>query len=41
VRGVFLQGSGVASLAGQLWPMGVIGVLTLVAAGWLFRRRIT
>lgn len=41
VRGVFLQGSGVASLAGQLWPMGVIGVATLAAAGWLFRRRVT
>ncbi|MBW4092314.1 MAG: ABC transporter permease [Proteobacteria bacterium] len=41
VRGVFLEGSGVDALAGQYWPMGVMGVVTLAAAGWLFRRRVT
>ena len=39
VRGVFLEGSSVSSLVPQYWPMAMIGVVTLVAAGWLFRRR--
>jgi ABC-2 type transport system permease protein len=39
VRGVFLEGSSVSSLASQYWPMAVTGVVTLAAAGWLFRRR--
>jgi ABC-2 type transport system permease protein len=40
VRGVFLEGSSVSSLASQYWPMAVIGVVTLTAAAWLFRRRV-
>ena len=41
VRGVFLEGAGLVPLASQLWPMAVIGVATLAAAGWLFRKRVT
>ena len=41
VRGVFLEGAGLASIASQLWPMALIGVITLAAAGWLFRKRVT
>ena len=41
VRGVFLEGLGVGALAGQYWPMAVMSVVTLTAAGWLFRRRVT
>jgi len=40
VRGVFLQGAGLGSLAAELWPMALIGTATLAAAGWLFRRRV-
>ncbi|HTN12792.1 MAG TPA: ABC transporter permease [Acetobacteraceae bacterium] len=41
VRSVFLEAAGVDTLAAQYWPMAVIGAASLVAAGWLFRRRIT
>lgn len=41
VRGVFLEGATLAQLASQLWPMAVIGFVTLAAAGWLFRKRVT
>ncbi len=41
VRGVFLEGSGVGALTGQYWPMAVMAAVTLAAAGWLFRRRVT
>ena len=40
VRGIFLEGSSARSLMPQFWPMAVIGVITLAAAGWLFRRRL-
>ena len=41
VRGVFLEGDGFILLADQFWPMAVIAVVTLSAAGWLFRHRMT
>ncbi len=41
VRSVFLEGASMASLTAQYWPMAVIGVVTLAAASWLFRRRVT
>ncbi len=40
VRGVFLQGAGLSMLAQQFWPMAVIGLISLAAAGWLFRKRV-
>ena len=40
VRGVFLQGAGFGELAPQFWPMAAIGLVTLAAAGWLFRKRV-
>ena len=40
VRGVFLEGDGYALLVDQYWPMAIIGVLSLAAAGWLFRHRM-
>ena len=39
VRGVFLEGSGYAALMPQYWPMALIGLITLIAAAWLFRKR--
>ena len=40
VRSVFLEGAGVFELASQFWPMAAIAVVTLAAAGWLFRKRV-
>lgn len=40
VRKVFLEGAGMDVLWGQYWPMAVIGLTTLAAAGILFRHRM-
>jgi ABC-2 type transport system permease protein len=40
LRGVFLEGASFQLLIGQFWPMAVIGVVSLTAAGWLFRHRM-
>jgi ABC-2 type transport system permease protein len=40
LRKVFLEGAGFDVLYNQLWPMAVIGVVTLMLAGWLFRHRM-
>lgn len=40
LRAVFIEGAPFALLADQIWPMAIIGVCTLTAAGWLFRHRI-
>ncbi len=40
LRSVFLKGSTIPMLAHQYWPMGVIGLVCLCFAGWLFRRRM-
>jgi ABC-2 type transport system permease protein len=41
VRGVFLEGADVSSLAPQYGPMAAIAAVTLTSAAWLFRRRTT
>lgn len=38
-RGVYLEGYGVSDLIPQYWPLALIGVFSLLAAGWLFRHR--
>ena len=40
LRGVFLEGMPFNLLIDQFWPMAVIGITTLTAAGWLFRHRL-
>jgi len=40
LRGVFLEGTPFSLLLDQFWPMAVIGVVNLTAAGWLFRHRM-
>jgi len=40
LRKVFLEGAGFEVLAPQLWPMAVIGVVSLGLASWLFRHRL-
>lgn len=40
LRSVFLEGATASMLWGQYWPMGVIGIATLICAAFLFRRRM-
>ncbi len=40
LRKVFLEGAGFDVLMNQLWPMAVIGAVTLALASWLFRHRM-
>lgn len=40
LRGVFLEGYSYGDLVDQYWPMALIGLVCLVAAGWLFRHRM-
>jgi pyoluteorin transport system permease protein len=40
-RSVYLEGAGIDLLAPDLWPLAVIGALTLSIAAWTFRRRMT
>ena len=40
LRGVFLQGTPFHLLVSQFWPMAIIGLVNLTAAGFLFRRRL-
>ncbi|MCF8033629.1 MAG: ABC transporter permease [Desulfarculaceae bacterium] len=40
IRSVFLEGADLELLLPLYWPMAVIGVVTLIIAGWLFRRRL-
>ncbi len=40
LRGVFLEGAGLHLLRGEMWPLALIAVATLAAAGLLFRHRM-
>jgi ABC-2 type transport system permease protein len=40
LRKVFLEGAGFDVLLNQLWPMALIGSVSLILAGWLFRHRM-
>jgi len=40
LRKVFLEGAGFDVLLPQLWPMAVIGVVSMALASWLFRHRM-
>jgi len=40
LRGVFLEGDSYALLVDQYWPMSLIALVSLTAAGWLFRHRM-
>ncbi|MTJ80578.1 MAG: ABC transporter permease [Telmatospirillum sp.] len=39
VQRIFLEGVGLDRLLPDLWPLAVMGVLSLAAASWLFRHR--
>jgi ABC-2 type transport system permease protein len=38
---VYLEGAGLGQLMPELWPLAIIGLLTLSAASWMFRNRLT
>jgi ABC-2 type transport system permease protein len=38
---VYLEGAGLDLLVGDLWPLAVIGVITLSFSSWFFRHRLT
>ncbi len=38
---VYLEGAGFAELWPELWPLALIATLTLSAAAWMFRERLT
>jgi ABC-2 type transport system permease protein len=40
VRSVFLEGQPISILFNQYWPLALIGLVTLILAGWLFRHRM-
>jgi ABC-2 type transport system permease protein len=40
LRKTFLEGVGFDVLIHELWPMALIGLITLSLAGWLFRHRL-
>ena len=41
IHRVYLEGAGLADLLPQLWPLALVGVVTLSAASWMFRNRLT
>jgi ABC-2 type transport system permease protein len=40
LRSIFLEGANIDLLIHQMWPLALIALVTLSAAGWLFRRRM-
>jgi ABC-2 type transport system permease protein len=40
-RRVYLEGTGLTQLVGDLWPLVAIGAVTLPVAAWMFRNRLT
>jgi ABC-2 type transport system permease protein len=38
---VYLEAAGLDRLAGDLWPLAAIAAVTLPAAAWMFRHRLT
>jgi ABC-2 type transport system permease protein len=41
VHRVYLEGAGLDRLMPDLWPLAVIALVTLSAASWMFRHRLT
>jgi ABC-2 type transport system permease protein len=37
---VYLEGARLGQLMPELWPLALIGVITLTAASWMFRNRL-
>jgi ABC-2 type transport system permease protein len=41
VQRVYLEGAGISLLLPDLWPLAAIAAVTLAAAAWIFRHRLT
>jgi ABC-2 type transport system permease protein len=41
VQRVYLEGAGLRLLLPDLWPLAAIAAVTLAAAAWMFRHRLT
>jgi ABC-2 type transport system permease protein len=41
IHRVYLEGAGPAQLLPDLWPLALGGALTLTAAAWMFRNKVT
>jgi len=40
IHRIYLEGAGLGTLLPELWPLAVIGTVTLTAASWMFRNRL-
>jgi len=40
IHRIYLEGAGLGTLLPELWPLAVIGLVTLTAASWMFRNRL-
>jgi ABC-2 type transport system permease protein len=40
IHRIYLEGAGLGQLVPELWPLAVIGAITLSAASWMFRNRL-
>lgn len=40
IKGIFLKDISTLEVLSSLWPMAFIAIITLVAAGWMFKRRL-
>jgi ABC-2 type transport system permease protein len=40
IHRIYLEAAGLGSLTPELWPLAVIGAITLWAASWMFRNRL-
>jgi len=40
IHRIYLEGAGLGTLLSELWPLAVIGAVTLTAASWMFRNRL-
>lgn len=40
IKGIFLKDITTTEVLASLWPMALIAVITLAAAGWMFKRRL-
>jgi len=38
---VYLEGAGLRQLVPEMWPLAIMGAVTLAAAAWMFRNRLT
>ena len=38
---VYLEGAGLTLLANEIWPLAAMAIVTLAAATWMFRHRVT